>query len=201
MKKAFLILAVLMLTALPQAARAEAEIGQAAPGFTLTGIDGAAHSLAEYAGKTVVLEWTNFECPFVKKHYVSGNMQKLQEEYTAKGVIWLSVNSSAPGNQGNFESAEWQKRAADWNVKSTAILLDPDGTAGHAYGAKTTPHLFIVDGKGALVYRGAIDDAPGTDAAQIAGAKNYVRAALDAVLAGEPVAEPSTKSYGCSVKY
>jgi peroxiredoxin len=201
MKKTFLILTALLFLASPQAARAEAEIGQAAPAFTLTGIDGAAHSLSDYAGKTVVLEWTNFECPFVKKHYGSGNMQKLQAEYTAKGVVWLSINSSAPGNQGNFEPAEWTKRAAAWNVKSTAILLDPDGTVGRAYGAKTTPHVFIVNGSGALIYRGAIDDTPGTDPVQIAGAKNYVRAALDAALTGEPVAEPSTKSYGCSVKY
>lgn len=200
MKKTFWILLALMFAS-PAAARAEAEIGQAAPEFTLTDIDGKAHSLSDHKGKTVVLEWTNYECPFVKKHYESGNMQGLQEEYAAKGVTWFSVNSSAPGKQGNYEPAEWKKRVADWNVKSAAVLLDPDGTVGQAYGAKTTPHMFVVDGSGTLIYRGAIDDKAGTDAAEIEGAKNYVREALDASLAGRPVAETSTKSYGCSVKY
>lgn len=180
---------------------AEAEVGRPAPAFSLADVDGQTHTLAEHAGKHVVLEWTNYECPFVKKHYESGNMQKLQEAYTAKGVVWLSVNSSAPGKQGNFTPEEWKKRSAEWKSKASAILLDPDGQTGKDYGAKTTPHVFVVNPQGTLVYQGAIDDKPGTDPAEIQGARNHVQAALDESMAGNPVTEASTKSYGCSVKY
>lgn len=177
------------------------EIGEAAPEFTLNSVEGNKHSLSEFKGKFVVLEWTNYDCPFVKKHYVSDNMQSLQREFAEKGVIWLSVNSSAPGKQGHFTPEEWKKRISDWSVAATAVLLDPDGQVGRAYGAKTTPHIFIVDPDGELIYAGAIDDKPSTDPADIPGAKNYVRAALEQALAGEPVEIPSTPSYGCSVKY
>lgn len=202
MKHAFIaIAAAFSLVTFAAGAYAEAEVGQAAPAFTLTDITGKTHSLSDFAGKHVVLEWTNYDCPFVKKHYGSGNMQKLQAEYTSKGVVWLSVNSSAPGKQGNFTPEEWQKRSREWNVAATGILLDADGKVGQAYGAKTTPHIFIVAPDGKLAYKGAIDDKPSADPADIESSKNYVKEALDAQLAGGSVPEASTKSYGCSVKY
>jgi len=135
------------------------------------------------------------------KHYKPGNMQGLQREFTEKGVVWLSINSSAPGKQGNFTTDEWKKRIADWKVAATAVLLDGDGKVGRAYGAQTTPHVFIVNPEGILIYAGGIDDKPSTNSADIAGAKNYVRAALEQALAGKPVETPSAKPYGCSVKY
>ncbi|HTL71416.1 MAG TPA: thioredoxin family protein [Candidatus Eisenbacteria bacterium] len=180
---------------------AAAELGKTAPEFTLTDPSGQAHSLSEYKGRTVVLEWTNPECPFVRKHYASGNMQGLQKTYTEKGVAWLTINSSAPGKQGNLPAEEWLRWIEENGVASTAVLLDPEGRVGRLYGAKTTPHLFVIAKDGNLVYQGAIDSVPGTDPAELAEAKNYVRAALDETLSETPVSEPSTRSYGCSVKY
>lgn len=182
-------------------ASAQVDIGASAPDFTLTDIRGEAVSLSAYAGKTVVLEWTNYDCPFVKKHYSGGHMQALQSEAAGRGVVWLSVNSSAAGKQGHFTPEQWLARSSEAGVASEKILLDPSGEVGRAYGAKTTPHLFIVDPKGKVVYQGAIDDRPTTNAEDIAGAKNYVRQALDELEAGKPVSEPVTAAYGCSVKY
>ena len=179
----------------------EVTVGKPAPDFRLTDIDGKTRSLSEFKGKTVVLEWTNYGCPFVRKHYGSGNMQKLQKEWTGKGVAWLSICSSAEGKEGNMTPDEWKKASAERGAASTAILLDPDGKVGKLYGAKTTPHMSIVDPKGTLVYKGAIDDRPSTDPADIPGAKNYVQRALEDLTAGRPVREALTTSYGCSVKY
>ena len=180
---------------------AQAAVGAAAPGFTLTDTKGAAHALADFAGKPVVLEWTNPDCPFVKKHYGAKNMQALQAKYVAQGVVWLSVCSSAPGKQGHSPADEWNRILAEQGSAATALLLDPDGQVGRAYGAKTTPHLFVIDAAGTLVYDGAIDDKPSTDAADIPGARSHISEALDAVLAGAPVPVAQTKPYGCSVKY
>lgn len=180
---------------------AQAAVGAPAPSFTLTDTKGATHALADFAGKPVVLEWTNPECPFVKKHYGAKNMQALQAKYVAQGAVWLSVCSSAPGKQGHYPADEWNRILAEQGSAATALLLDPDGQVGRAYGAKTTPHLFVVDAAGTLVYDGAIDDNPSTDSADIPGARAYVAEALDAVLAGAPVPVAQTKPYGCSVKY
>jgi peroxiredoxin len=185
----------------PVGARAAAVVGQAAPAFSLVDSKGVKHSLSDYKGKLVVLEWVNYQCPFVGKHYGSGNMQKLQQTYTGKGVVWLNVNSSAPGKEGNFTPAEIETKFKERNAKSTAYLIDADGTVGRAYGAKTTPHMFLIDATGKVIYAGGIDDKPSTDQADIAGAKNYVQAALDEALAGKPVSVATSTPYGCSVKY
>jgi peroxiredoxin len=172
-----------------------------APEFKLTDVNGTEHSLDQYAGKMVVLEWTNYECPFVKKFYGSDTMQALQKTYTEKGVVWLSICSSAPGKQGNFPADEWKRRIAETGSNPTAVLLDEDGKVGRAFGAKTTPHLFVIDASGQIVYQGAIDDKRSTNPKDIANARNYVGEALDALLAGKTVAVSETKPYGCSVKY
>jgi len=176
-------------------------INQLAPQFTLKDTKNKVINLADFKGKYVVLEWFNQGCPFVKKHYESGNMQKLQKEYTGKGVIWLSICSSAPGKQGYENSAEYNKIFADKHAAPTAILTDPTGKIGHLYGAKTTPGMYVINPKGVLIYAGAIDDTPGTDVSEIDTAKNYVKAALDESMSGKSVTTPETKSYGCSVKY
>ena len=194
------LLSVLLLS-VGTAAFAAPEIGKPAPAFVLKDTQGKDVSLADQKGKVVVLEGINHGCPFVKKHYGSGNMQNLQKEYTAKGVVWLSVASSAPGKEGYMKADGWNKAIAEKKSAATAVLLDPDGVAGRAYGAKTTPHMFVIDAEGRLVYKGAIDDRPSADPADVPGAKNYVRQALDSVLAGKPVAAPSTPPYGCGVKY
>ena len=181
--------------------QAQAVVGAPAPNFTLFDTKGAAHALTDFAGKLVVLEWTNPDCPFVKKHYGSQNMQALQAKYVAQGVVWLAVCSSAPGKQGHYGADDWNRILAEQGSAATALLLDPDGQVGLAYGAKTTPHLFVVDAAGALVYDGAIDDKPSTDAADIPGARPYLAEALGAVLAGTPVPAAKTTPYGCSVKY
>jgi len=175
-------------------------VGAAAPDFSLTDAVGKAHALSEYKGKYVVLEWTNPGCPFVRKHYDSGNMPKLQQEYTKKGVVWLSIDSSATGEQGYLEG-DSAKKAADGEYKATsALLLDPDGKVGHLYGATNTPDMFIIDPDGKVIYEGAIDSIASTDQADIPKATNYVAAGLDAALAGKPVARAASKPYGCGVK-
>jgi peroxiredoxin len=194
-------LVALSALALPRGAFADAVVGQPAPPFTLTGTDGKPHSLADYEGKYVVLEWVNYDCPFVKKHYGSGNMQKLQKKYTEQGVVWLSVNSSAPGKQGNYPPEQANALTAEKKASPTVLLLDPDGTVGKAYGAKTTPHMYVINPEGELVYAGGIDDKPSTDAADIAGARNHVDQALAEALAGKPITVASSTPYGCSVKY
>ncbi len=176
--------------------------GETAPAFTLKGLNPAKDvSLADFKGKVVVLEWLNHGCPFVRKHYDAGNMQAFQKKYTAQNVIWLSVISSAEGKQGyvNTEGANKEKR--DNKSLATEVLLDTDGKVGNLYGAKTTPHMYVIDKSGALVYQGAIDDKPDTEKDSISSAKNYVAAALDEIIAGKKVTAHTTKSYGCSVKY
>lgn len=184
-----------------QASSSAAAVGKPAPDFTLTDTNGKAHSLSQYKGKLVVLEWVNFDCPFVKKHYGSGNMQKLQEKYTKKGVEWLSINSSAPGRQGNYPAAKLNELLKSHNSHASAYLVDESGKVGHMYGATATPHMFVINKVGTLVYAGAIDDKNSADEADIGSAKNYVNAALEEVLAGKPVTTAQTQAYGCSVKY
>jgi peroxiredoxin len=198
MKTAALVLAVVAAAA---PAAAQAVIGQAAPAFTLTDSNGKAHSLADFKGKVVVLEWWNNECPFVAKHYGSANMQKLQKEWTGKGIVWLTVSSSAPGKQGHVDGAKANALMKEKQGAPTAVLLDHDGKVGRAYGAKTTPHMYVIDAKGVLVYAGGIDDKPSTDQADVATARNHVAAALAEVTAGKPVSVATSQPYGCGVKY
>ena len=176
-------------------------VGSAAPNFSLPDAKGTAHSLADYKGKYVVLEWFNPECPFVKKHYGGGNMQKLQEDYTSKGVVWLTIDSNAPGTEGNLTPEQAQKVANAWKTKQTALLLDPEGKAGRAYGSKNTPNMVIINPEGKIVYEGAIDSKATPNPADIPVSTNYVKAALDESLAGKPISKPTTRPYGCSVKY
>lgn len=176
-------------------------IGRTAPDFTLPNLDGEPVSLSDSRGQFVVLEWTNYDCPFVVKHYSTGNMQRLQNKYMEQGVAWLTICSSAPGKQGYFEPERWKELAADRNSTPTAILLDPAGDVGRAYRARTTPEMFVIDPEGVLLYMGAIDDNPSSRPEDVETAKNYVEAALDAAMAGEPVETAVTRPYGCSVKY
>lgn len=179
----------------------QAEIGKAAPDFTLPDSHGENHSLSDYKGKIVVLEWLNHGCPFVRKHYDSGNMQALQKEYAEKGVIWFSIISSAPGKQGYLTPEQANETIKEKNAAPAALLLDPEGSVGKLYGAKTTPHMFIISKEGELVYNGGIDDIRSTDVEDIAKAKNYVKIALDELLAGKEVTVKTSQPYGCSVKY
>ena len=176
-------------------------VGQPAPDFTGVDTHGQTHTLHELKGKTVILEWTNDGCPYVKKHYSSGNMQSLQKEETAKGIVWLTIASSAPGEQGNLAPAEHDALMQKRGAAPTAVIIDAEGTIGRAYGAQTTPHMFIITPDGNLAYMGGIDDKPTTDVADIAGAHNYVRSALAQIAAGKPVEPAVTRPYGCSVKY
>jgi peroxiredoxin len=187
--------------ALPRPAGAAAKVGEAAPAFTATTSTGPSVSLGDYRGKIVVLEWTNHECPYVRKHYESGNMQALQKEVTAEGVMWLTVISSAPGEQGYVSASQANELTSTRKAAPTAVLLDPKGTVGKMYGATNTPHMYVVDKGGVLVYAGAIDDRPTTRKSDVPGAQNYVKAALQAVAAGQPVKTPVTRAYGCTVKY
>lgn len=192
---------ILALLVAAGTAVAAPQVGQPAPEFTLTDSNGQSHNLSDFKGKFVVLEWLNHGCPFVKKHYDGGNMQGLQKEYTGKDVVWLSIVSSAPGKQGHMSPEETNKAKEEKVSAATAILIDEDGTVGKLYDAKVTPELFVINPEGTLIYAGAIDDKKSVDAADVAGAKNYVKQALDEALAGNPVSEPTTEAYGCSVKY
>jgi hypothetical protein len=191
--------AAIALMAAPVAA--EPKIGQLAPNFQLADANGKKVSLNSFRGKTVVLEWNNPECPFVKKHYDSGNMQKAQARAAASGVVWLTINSSAPGKQGYMTPAAAKSFAAGQASKRTAYLLDPNGTVGKLYGAKTTPHMYVINGKGALTYMGGIDNKPSPNPADIATARNHVLAALTEMKAGKGVSVTTSRPYGCSVKY
>ena len=182
-------------------AHAAAVVGKAAPAFSLTDMDGKTVKLADFKGKFVVLEWVNFDCPFVRKHYGSENMQQLQKTYTGKDVVWITICSSAPGKQGHLTADEAKEATKERGATPTEFLLDPKGVTGRAYGAKTTPHMYVIDPKGKLLYNGAIDDMPSTKVADVPNSKNYVVAALDAAMAGKPVENATTKPYGCSVKY
>jgi peroxiredoxin len=176
-------------------------VGTTAPDFSLTDSKGKTQTVSQYKGKYVVLEWFNPECPFVKKHYGSGNMQKLQEEFTGKGVVWLSVDSSAPGKEGNLTAEEANAKITEWKTKQTALLLDPDGKAGQTYGAKNTPHMFVINPEGKIIYEGAIDSKASANPADINGSTNYVKVALEESMSGKTVTTANTKPYGCSVKY
>ena len=175
--------------------------GQMAPDFKGTDSNGKTETLAQFRGKYSVLEWANEGCPYEQKLYNSGTMESLQKQWTAKGVVWLSVLSSAPGQQGNVSPAEENDYLRRMKAAPTAAILDPSGTIGRLYSAKTTPHMFVIDPQGKIVYQGAIDDQPSPDPSTLKGAKNYVSAALEESMAGKHVATPITKSYGCSVKY
>ncbi len=187
------------LVALP--ALAAPKINEPAPDFSLTDTNGKAHKLSDFRGKTVVLEWLNHGCPFVKKHYDSGNMPALQKDATGKGVIWLSIVSSAPGKQGHFSNEKQNEIAKEKGAAPTAILIDEPGSVGRLYDARTTPHMFVVDPQGVLRYMGAIDSIPSSNKDDVAKAEPLVREAYDAVLAGKAPKTQVTKSYGCSVKY
>jgi peroxiredoxin len=204
MYKTLGIALALTLAASPAASpalAADAKIGEPAPAFTLTDTAGVTHNLSDFAGKTVVLEWTNHDCPFVKKHYNGENMQRQQADATADGVVWLVVNSSAEGKQGHVSPAQADQIQADWKAQQTAYLFDTDGTVGQAYGAKTTPHMYIIDPEGVLRYNGAIDSIPSANVADIGKAEQYVEIALAELAEGKTVSRPLTQPYGCSVKY
>ena len=176
-------------------------VGSTAPEFSAPDTKGKTHALAEYKGKYVVLEWFNPECPFVKKHYGSDNMQKLQQEFTKKGVVWLTINSNAPGTEGNLTADAADKIVNQWKTHQTALLLDPDGKVGQAYGAKNTPHMVVINPQGKIVYEGAIDSKASPNPADIPNSTNYVKVALEESMSGKAVSNPNTKPYGCSVKY
>ena len=191
--------ALSIVTAAPVSAAAV--VGTPAPNFKLADVDGKAVTLAQFRGKTVVLEWNNPECPFVKKHYGSGNMQKAQAAAARDGVVWLSINSGAPGKQGHMSGAQAKAFLASAGASPTAYLLDHKGVVGKAYDAKTTPHMFIVNKAGTLVYAGGIDDKPTPRPADISGARNHVLAALSELKAGKAVSVATSRPYGCAVKY
>ncbi|MFL0416393.1 redoxin domain-containing protein [uncultured Sphingomonas sp.] len=182
-------------------AAAQQVTGKPAGNFRLTDADGKSVTLDQFKGRPVVLEWNNPGCPFVQKHYDSGNMQATQAKAKAAGAVWLTINSGAPGKQGYMTGPEAKKFVTAQKAQPTAYLLDPQGRVGKGYAAKTTPHMYLIDASGKLVYQGGIDDKPTADKADIAGARNHVLAALGEVKAGKPVSVPETRPYGCSVKY
>lgn len=194
----FPIAILLLLLSIPSWA---AQVGTPAPGFRATDTHGKVHTLTEYKGKFVVLEWHNRDCPYTHKHYASGNMQKLQREWTARGVVWFTVIPSALGQQGYVTAADENAYVQRMKAAPTAVLLDPSGQLGHLYAAKTTPHMFIINPQGVLIYDGAIDSKPTTDVSDIPSATNYVSQALQEAMAGKQVSVPVTRPYGCSVKY
>jgi peroxiredoxin len=196
-----LICLLVAMAGLPGLRGATAAVGKTAPDFTLTDTYGIERSLSDYSGKAVVLEWINHGCPFVKKHYQSGNMQNLQKTYVDQGVVWLSICSSAVGKQGHMAPGEWNKKTEELGASPSAVLIDESGEVGRLYGARTTPHMFVIGPDGVLVYNGAIDSISTTQQRDIEKAIPYVALAIDAALAGEPVATPLSKPYGCSVKY
>ena len=195
------LLALSSLVATSLFAAPSPPVGAAAPNFSLPDASGKTHSLSAYKGKYVVLEWFNPDCPFVKKHYGSGNMQKLQGEYTGKGVVWLTIDSNAPGSEGNLSPEQAQKVMKDLNTKQTALLLDPEGKTGRAYNATNTPHMFVVNPEGKIIYEGAIDSKASPNPADIPSSTNWVKVALDESMSGKPVSNANTRPYGCSVKY
>ena len=191
--------AALALVALPAAAAPS--VGAPAPGFRAVDVAGVERSLDEFRGKTVVLEWTNHECPYVRKHYESGNMQSLQKTATGDGVVWLSIISSPPGAQGHVSAAEAVDLTKKRDAAPTAVLLDPEGKVGRSYEARVTPHMYVIDGEGVLRYAGGIDDKPTSNPASLKGATNYVQAALADLAAGREVATTTSRAYGCAIKY
>lgn len=200
MKTSLFVLGVVLMSS-SGASVARPVIGQPAPAFSATDANGKTQSLDEYKGRIVVLEWNNPECPFVRKHYGAGNMQKQQSAAVADGVVWLTINSGAPGKQGHLDAAGAKAYVASVHGNESAYLLDPDGTIGHAYDAKTTPNMYVIDKTGVLRYMGGIDSIASTDKADIPKAAQYVRQALAEIEAGKPVSVPVSEPYGCSVKY
>ncbi|MFC5506944.1 thioredoxin family protein [Bosea massiliensis] len=196
-----LAFAGLALAAAPALAQSAAKIGAPAPAFEAVDSNGQTRKLSEFAGKTVILEWTNHDCPYVRKHYNSATMQTLQKDMAKEGVVWLSVISSPVGEQGHVDGARANELTKSRDAAPAAVLLDPNSKVARAYGATTTPHMYIIDAKGTLAYMGAIDDKPSASAASLEGAKSYVRQAVAELKAGKPVSEASTKAYGCAVKY
>lgn len=196
-----MLMAFTALSVIAAPVSAAAVVGKPAPNFRATDVNGKPVSLSSFRGKTVVLEWNNPECPFVKKHYGSGNMQKAQAAAKKDGVVWLSINSGAPGKQGHMNGAEAKAFLAKAGASPTAYLLDPSGTIGKLYDAKTTPHMFIVNKAGTLAYAGGIDDKPTPRLADINGARNHVLAALSELKAGKAVSVTTSRPYGCAVKY
>jgi hypothetical protein len=201
MKLRILLALSLLAFSIAAPALAKVSVGEPAPDFSLSDSSGRMQTLSQYKGKTVVLEWNNPDCPFVGKHYGSGNMQKQQADATAAGVVWLTINSSATGKQGDIDGGGANAYVAKVGGKQTAYLLDPAGTAGHLYGARTTPHMYIIDPQGILRYMGGIDSIRSTDRDDIAKATQYVPQALAELKAGKPVSVPTSQPYGCSVKY
>jgi peroxiredoxin len=200
MKRTFLFLAVVVCLLIASALFG-VRIGEAAPDFNAVDSRGSTHRLLDSKGRFVVLEWHNQGCPYTQKHYQSGNMQRLQKEWTARGVVWYTVISSAQGQQGFVTAQQENDYLQRMNASPTAALLDPTGQIGHLYTAKTTPHMFVINPAGVLVYEGAIDDKPTTDQSDIATAKNFVSLALQEATSGKPVSTPTSRPYGCSVKY
>jgi peroxiredoxin len=201
MKTKLLLAAITTLAAGALYASDVPPVGSAAPDFSAPDANGKTETLAQYKGKYVVLEWFNPECPFVKKHYGSDNMQKLQAEYTSKGVVWLTIDSNAPGTEGNLTADQAKKVIDSWKTKQTALLLDPESAIAKAYGAKNTPNMVVISPDGKIVYEGAIDSKATPNPADIPSSTNYVKAALDEALAGKAISNVQTKPYGCSVKY
>lgn len=199
MDKKFVIIFLFLFAIIGSAQTAK--LNEQAPNFKLIDSNGKEHSLSDFKGKIIVLEWINYECPFVKKHYNSKNMQAIQEKYTNADVVWLAICSSAESKQGNFSNDEINSRSKKHNAKFTAYLIDSNGKVGKMYGAKTTPHMFVIDKDGKIVYAGGIDDKASTDIEDIKSARNYVSSALDELLAGKTVSNQSSTPYGCSVKY
>ena len=195
------ILAVVLINATNETDREGAVVGERAPDFSVVDAHGNVHSLSDFEGQYVILEWLNHGCPFVRKHYDGNNMQEMQKRYTEKGVVWLSVVSSAPGTQGYMEPDETLKTMEEKNAAPTAILLDVDGTMGRAYDARVTPHMYIINPEGIVEFNGAIDDKPTARARDLEGAHNYVDAAMTSLLNGEPVEVTTNTPYGCTVKY
>lgn len=195
------LFALIAATIAPLTAFADAQVGGAAPDFRLQDANGKETSLSQFKGKTVVLEWFNPGCPFVKKFYSGGDMQRFQKEVVGKGGVWLTIASSAEGKPGYISLQDAPKAVSSMDLQSTALLLDPKGTTGRAYGARTTPHMYVVNPAGTLVYAGAIDSTPSTDSDDIPGATNYVLNAVDGIAKGKDFDPVSTGPYGCSVKY
>jgi len=199
-KKSAVILSLVLAFSWVGAARIACAAGQA-PDFTLEDTQGNQHTLSKYRGKFVVLEWTNYDCPFVKKHYSTGNMQTLQAKHTGNGVIWLSINSSAEGLQGHYSPKEWNKMIEAKKAVPTAVLLDPKGKVGRLYGAKTTPHMFLISPEGNTIYQGAIDSIASTDPDDVEEAINFIDAAIYNAKDKKMLSHAATVPYGCSVKY
>lgn len=196
-----ILAAVLLVLSVAVPAWATPTVGEAAPGFSVIDSNGQMQNLSDYLGERVILEWTNHDCPYVRKHYGSGNMQSLQQDAVDAGYVWLSIISSAPGQQGYVSGEEANALTASRGAAPSAVLLDPSGDVGRLYDARTTPHMYVIDEAGVLRYMGAIDDQPTTRRSSVAIANNYVRAAMANLAAGEDVAVTETTAYGCSVKY